>query len=58
MLLNLDLPHTENEIIYFLSEKFCVEPKFAKKRWKRFEQQWTSYQFYESLSKQALSFVV
>ncbi|WP_199426051.1 ImmA/IrrE family metallo-endopeptidase [Thermaerobacillus caldiproteolyticus] len=57
MLLNLELPYTENEIIYFLSETFCVEPIFAKKRWERFEQQWTSYQFYESLSKQTLSLV-
>jgi hypothetical protein len=52
MLLNLELPHTEKEIIYVISETFSVEPSFAKRRWERFWEQWNSYQFYQSLSKQ------
>ncbi|OQP06811.1 hypothetical protein B1690_05720 [Geobacillus sp. 46C-IIa] len=49
MLLELDLPHTEKEIVYVLSETFGVEPLFAKRRWNRFKEQWESYRFYEAL---------
>ncbi|WP_083509328.1 ImmA/IrrE family metallo-endopeptidase [Geobacillus zalihae] len=49
MLLELELPHTEKEIIYVLSETFGVEPLFAKRRWDRFKEQWESYRFYEAL---------
>jgi len=49
MLLELELPHTEKEIVYVLSETFGVEPLFAKRRWDRFKEQWESYRFYKAL---------
>ncbi|WP_084279249.1 ImmA/IrrE family metallo-endopeptidase [Anoxybacteroides tepidamans] len=52
MLLNLELPYTEKEIVYVISETFGVEPFFAKKRWDRFVEQWNSYQFYRAMSEQ------